>query len=370
MNSSASPDLTTRPRNAATIAGALDILVGEDSRIGVAVSGGSDSLALLHHARLWAGSTGRTLHAATVDHGLRPEAAKEAAYVAEVCAAMNVPHQTLNWRASGKRISQAAARAARHELLSDWASANALSAIALGHTQDDRLETFLIRARAGSGWYGLAGPMPAAPTPSPAAAPVRLIRPLLAHTRADLRSDLSAIGLDWIDDPTNRALRHERVRMRHLLAATPASARACMLRTMNRLCELRAAVLAGAREVLKQHTSVEADGAELETAALARLSLQSRLRLLEALIQSYAPRSAPLRSDRLDRLATTLVGTDVPPKTTLGGCQFSRGAQLITISPAPPRRGDSPPRPPLRTPAQRARELLMDPLVSLLRITP
>lgn len=367
MKSSASPDPGDTARHDEAIIHAFDVLAADAPAIGVAVSGGSDSLALLLHASRWASARGRSLHAATVDHGLRPEAADEAAHVQRICASLDIPHQTLTWRPESRSVAQSAARAARYALLADWALSNNLSNIAVGHTEDDRLETFLIRARAGSSWYGLAGPMPAAPAPTTDHPTLHLIRPLLTATRNALRDDLLAAGLDWIDDPTNTSRRHERVRMRALLAATPMTAKAGIIRTMNRFADLRAATLTAARETLTTHTTFAEDTVHIAPGALAAMPAQARLRLIEAIILCLVPRNAPPRADRLSRLAEKLAAPiSQPLRATLAGCWFRSDANGLTVSIAPPR-GDAAPRTPPANPAARAHALLMDPNARLLR---
>ncbi len=349
------------------IARALDALAGDDACIGLAVSGGSDSLGLLHHAQAWARACNRTLFVATVDHGLRPEAAAEAASVASRCRGLKIAHDTLVWRPPQSRPSQAATRLARYGLLADWAAQRQIGAIALGHTLDDRLETFLIRARAGSSWYGLAGPMPAAAAPAPTKHPLRLIRPLLTTTRQTLRTDLTEAGIQWVEDPTNAARRHERVRVRQLLAATTPETRASIQRSMTRLALLRASVIAGARAALTD-IDIANDDASIPPGLLAKLTAQSRLRLLETLIQCYAPRTAPLQSARLQTVAENLTSAAATTsRTTLGNCTVRRSRKGVVIAPAPPRRTGAHPPIPAPDPARRARELLMDPYASLLR---
>ena len=369
MNFSATPDLAASATNHASIAHALDTLAGDDNQIGVAVSGGSDSLALLLHAASWARTRKQVLRAATVDHGLRPEAASEAAHVAAICASLNIPHETLTWRPPTTSIAQSAARTARYQLLTDWAARRQLPAIAIGHTQNDRLETFLIRARAGSTWYGLAGPMPAAPTPIATHPGLRLIRPLLATTRTELRDDLRSAGVNWINDPTNNSRRHERVRMRALLASTTEATQTSIIKTMNRLAEMRAATLAAARDAFDASVTLSPDGGLIQPDALTQLPEQARLRLLEALIFALVPRNAPPRADRLAHLTKTLADPAAAPhRATLAGCWFRADKTGVHVSIAPPRRNATQLPATPHNPAQRARLLLMKPHARLLRI--
>jgi tRNA(Ile)-lysidine synthase len=182
--------------------------------LALAVSGGADSMALLAlgHAAL----PGQVA-AATVDHGLRADAADEAAMVAAWCAEIGVPHVTLAAdRAIGSSDIQAAARAMRYDLLGHWATAAGATMLATAHHADDQAETFLMRAARGSGPAGLAGIRARR-----ALGGIDLIRPLLGWRRAALRALVEAHGIPFVDDPSNRDERFERVRVRRLLAAEP-----------------------------------------------------------------------------------------------------------------------------------------------------
>lgn len=183
------------------------------ARLGLAVSGGPDSLALLvlAHAAL----PGRVA-AATVDHNLRPEAAAEAAMVAEACAGLGVPHATLAVTLAPGNL-QAEARAARYAALAAWLEAENLSALATAHHADDQAETLLARLNRGSGAAGLAGIRARAVIPGTRHA---LIRPLLDWRRAELAGIVEAAGLTPAQDPSNTDPRFDRARLRaHLVRA-------------------------------------------------------------------------------------------------------------------------------------------------------
>lgn len=178
--------------------------------IAVAVSGGSDSMALLHAFHAWGKCP---IHAVTVDHGLRPEAKLEAAEVAKTCALLGVPHRALKWdrqSSSGNVMSEA--RDARYALMADWCSEENIPAVVLGHTADDVAETFLMRLARGSGVDGLSQ-MP----DHFDRASVTFYRPFLSEYRADLRQFLQDSGVSWIDDPSNDNDSYDRVRMRRAL---------------------------------------------------------------------------------------------------------------------------------------------------------
>jgi tRNA(Ile)-lysidine synthase len=185
---------------------------GLPEKLGVAVSGGSDSTALLVLLAAWGGVP---LHAVTVDHGLRSEAAAEAQAVAALCSRLGVPHETLAWQDwDGQRNLQDAARRARYGLIADWAARQGIGAVALGHTRDDLAETFLMRLARGAGLDGLSS-MAARRTDHG----IGWLRPLLPFRRDDLRAALSAHGIGWAEDPSNMDPRFDRARARSVLAA-------------------------------------------------------------------------------------------------------------------------------------------------------
>ena len=128
---------------------ALDRLAGSFSRLGIALSGGGDSTALMHLARTWA--SGRVLMAATVDHGLRPGSADEARQAGLDAQALGIPHQILLWHREGGGNLMAAAREARLRLLSDWARGQGLDAVLLGHTQDAQAEFVTVEGHPAQG---------------------------------------------------------------------------------------------------------------------------------------------------------------------------------------------------------------------------
>lgn len=180
--------------------------------LGVAVSGGSDSVALLRLICDRGRKHGRKIYAATVNHNLRTEAQEEAAFVANLCKDLDVPHRILSWdNWDGQGNLQNAARNARKALLAQWAQELGLTAVALGHTEDDQAETFLLRLARGSGVDGLSGIQQVSGN-----API-WVRPVLDVSRAVLRRYLVGLGQSWIEDPSNMDERFDRVKMRNAM---------------------------------------------------------------------------------------------------------------------------------------------------------
>ena len=180
----------------------------KDAVIGVAVSGGSDSVALLLALR--AALPQAQLRAATVDHGLRAEAQQEAHWVRALCANLGIAHSILPAcdLPSGPNL-QARARRARYDALAAWGRDMACRCLCLGHSQTDVAESFLIRLARGSGVDGLSE-MRGRWTDRD----MEWRRPLLVFSREDLQGFLRAQGQGWCNDPSNEDAAFMRVRMR------------------------------------------------------------------------------------------------------------------------------------------------------------
>ncbi|WP_428333105.1 tRNA lysidine(34) synthetase TilS [Novosphingobium sp.] len=180
------------------------------------MSGGPDSLALLilAHAALPEGG----FAVATVDHGLRPESAAEAAHVAGICGELGIAHTTLSIAMDRGSAMQERARDARYQALAHWCRATGLAALVTAHHADDQAETLIMRLNRGAGLRGLAAMRPIAQVPGDT---LPLLRPLLGWARASLADVVDYAGLVAIDDPSNRDIRFERARLRTQLAGAP-----------------------------------------------------------------------------------------------------------------------------------------------------
>ncbi|NNE51015.1 MAG: tRNA lysidine(34) synthetase TilS [Sulfitobacter sp.] len=220
-------------------------------RIGVAVSGGGDSMALLDLLQIFCTAEGITLHAATVDHGLREGSAEEAAIVADQCKRIGIAHETLLWKDwTGEGNLQAEARKARYALLARWAQGLGIDTVALGHTADDQAETVLMRLARRAGVDGLS-----AMRARRVREGITWVRPLLSVRRRALRTYLRAKGIDWIEDPSNEDQIFDRIKARQALAAL-----APLEIDVEGLCEV-ADQLRQAREALEWQTFITAQKA-------------------------------------------------------------------------------------------------------------
>ena len=345
---------------------AMGRLLGPEfpSDIALAVSGGGDSMAMLTLAHNWTHVYGVRLWVVTVDHGLRPESAAEAAMVAEECAALGWPHATLRWHWDGQGNLMDAARRGRLEMIDRWRGG--IGHVLMAHTQDDVAETFLMRLKRGSGVDGLssmaarrhvvphpqghpglaAGDVrqtqkPPLPTRRVAGVPAfsmgfDVIRPCLDHSREELRHVLRTYKGRWIEDPTNENTDYERSRTRSLLGALAdyGLAGATLADTAQRLSDAREALNRRAAEALTElqlsdpYPAALAGHVILRRDGFGTLDRETQRRILTAAVQFqsgavYVPRAASVETLR-DRIVSGGGGT-------LAGVEVDTGPETIRL---------------------------------------
>ncbi|MGE0845328.1 MAG: tRNA lysidine(34) synthetase TilS [Flavobacteriaceae bacterium] len=274
----------------------------------LAVSGGPDSLALMHAAV--AAFPTKRIAAATVDHGLRPEAAAEADFVAARAASLGIAHFTLRLDAPPRRAVQASARHGRYRLLAALARREGFSAIVTAHHAGDQAETVAMRIARGSGLAGLAGIRAHSAFDG-----VRVMRPLLGIAPEELREIALGFG-PVVDDPSNADTRFERVRVRRALDANARTrlngiaARAGAIRTRR---EVAIAGLIGRCLAFDAHGNAVASREALAEEPAARLA--EALSFAAAAIAGRAHRPA---RDAVRRFAASVLAGR---GATLGGCR-------------------------------------------------
>jgi tRNA(Ile)-lysidine synthase len=293
-------------------------------RLAVAVSGGPDSLALLHLLARWRGEAGSRpeLTVLTVDHGLRPQSRGEAEMVGSVAAGLGLPHATLTWDDSHERSGglQERARAARYDLMASYCHAHSIPMIVTAHHLDDQAETFLMRLKRGSGLDGLA----AIPEESVWAG-IAVLRPLLDMSKARLLATLKDLGLAWAEDPSNKDRRFERARVRasgNAFAKLGLSPDA-LARSAKRLRRARAALERSTDDFLAEQATVsEAGYCLFAPKALEAAPAEIALRALARVLAAVGGRTEPIRLSKLEALLAAL---ELDPKKThtLGGCRIT-----------------------------------------------
>jgi len=178
--------------------------------LGLAVSGGSDSLAMLYICNDWALEKKVKLHCITVDHKLRSESAKEAKLVANHCSGLGINHEIVEWKHGGNIDGNLSdlARSARYELIDKWRKD--LNFVVVGHTQNDQIETFFMNLKRGSGIEGMKGMPLSFWRPEG----YYILRPLIHSSRESLQQFLQEKNITWVSDPSNLNEDFERISQR------------------------------------------------------------------------------------------------------------------------------------------------------------
>jgi tRNA(Ile)-lysidine synthase len=312
----------------------------------LAVSGGPDSMALLLLAARWRADLrrGPQLLAVTIDHGLRPQSAREAKMVGALAQRLAVAHRTIGWR--GKKPPtglQEAARQARYRLLAAAARKAGAKCILTAHTLDDQAETVLMRLARGSGPTGL-GAM-AAETELPELGGLTLIRPLLTVPKRRLIATLKAQGVAFADDPSNRDPRFTRARLRALMPALAAegldAARLALLALRLRRSEAALEACVDEAAALAQKGWHRGRPIAFEATGFARLPAEIRLRLLARAVVAQGGEGG-VELGKLEALGAALDGAlraSAPSRfrRTLAGAMVTLTPRLVVIERAPPR---------------------------------
>lgn len=300
------------------------------SRVALAVSGGPDSLALLHLAATLRAAPGVELSVLTVDHGLRENSRDEAAMVGRLARELGLAHAILEWRTQEPVTAslQARARTARYDLMAAYCHAHDIQALVTAHHLDDQAETFLMRLKRGSGLDGLAA------IPERGAwAGIAVLRPLLDVPKARLIATLELAGVKFVRDPSNADTRFERARVRgsagalSRLGLTPEA----LALSARRLRRAREALDVAAQSFLAANSETsEAGYALLDAEALAAAPPEIALRALAQLIGAVGGGETPVQLAKLEALLDALQAH--PGKThTLGRCRIEAVAGRLGI---------------------------------------
>ena len=294
--------------------------------IGVAVSGGADSLCLAFHLSIYAKTNRLILKAVTVDHGLRPESKDEAKWVHTLLTSWGIEHTTLLWRGSKPKTHiEELAREKRYDLIQTWARKNRIKNLFLAHHLDDQAETFWLRLSHGSGTDGLS-----AMTDRTASGDLWLCRPFLGLPKTALENDLKKKRISWCHDSMNDDETYERVRWRKRQeqlsrwGLTPA----LLGRITNRFSRIREALDFYVARFTDALLDFSPKGfASVQEQAFLSLPDEIRLRVLKKALEIIADDTSPVSLESLERWISLF-----PRKSTLAGCVLVRQGGLLFIA--------------------------------------
>lgn len=298
------------------------------SLFAIAVSGGSDSLALCLLMNQWAENNNKKLVAITIDHELRSESYDEAIKVKKILESLGIKHKIISWSGNKPKSNlQEKARIARYTLLTDYCHQNDIECLVTGHQRNDQAENFIIRAEHGSGVYGLSG----IPKVSEFNKKT-IIRPLIDFHREELQNFLISKNISWIEDPSNKNERFARVRARNFLNLYPQWIDK-LANISDNLSKTKECI-----EYMLEHSMKELVEISYEKALLAlddfnQLPQEIRFRMILNILLNIGSKEKPARSERIEGLLEKISKGKEFKASTLGGCLISRKKDQLVITP-------------------------------------
>jgi tRNA(Ile)-lysidine synthase len=316
----------------------------------VAVSGGADSMALLHALVALREELRLTIHVAHLNHRLRPDSADDSAFVETAAQSLHLPvtlatADVRTLAAEQRRSIEDAARQARYGFLAQVAGDTGAGIVATAHTRSDQVETVLMRLLDAAPWESLAGIPPVRPlalNPSEASGSglgtVSVVRPLLEVTRQDVLSFLAAHGVVWRDDPTNRDLAIRRNWVRH--AVIPAleesipSLRAILVRVSDAVRGAEGVLAASAGHVFEGAHERVGGGLRVPLRVIGALPGPVQRRLLRQALIAVAGTDGRV-SRVVEDEAVELLSRPRPGQVRAGAWVIRRSYEALEVAPAP-----------------------------------
>lgn len=303
-----------------------------EQALGLALSGGPDSMALGFLLAHWASERGKKVYALTVDHGLRENSADEAKQVKEWTAGWpNTEHHILSWSDDkpDTRIMEEA-RKARYFLMQNFLQTVSVRYMFLAHHLDDQAETFLIRLAKGSGLDGLSGMRAKQPYAQNGAYPLMFLRPFLSIEKQDLIRTCEDFSVPYVSDPSNENESYLRPRLREARAVLESEGltNKRLATTAHRLEKARAALDEISDQVEQDCVSRSDDILTIDMGILNDWPEEIGFRVFLKVMKSFqSGEGYGPRLEKLEALYGKIVCSRDIMKETLGGC-------IITYDPA------------------------------------
>jgi tRNA(Ile)-lysidine synthase len=298
--------------------------------LAVAVSGGADSLALAFLAEQWVHERQGKIIVFHVDHGLRPSSTEESQTLKVWLDRQNIPCYVLNWKHSEVTTSiQHQARDARYNLLFQKCEELKVLHLLVAHHQEDQLETFLLRLSRGSGLKGLASMPPVIEKNN-----LRLLRPLLHHSKQDLISFLQKLSHPYFEDPSNQNEFFGRVQMRQALSFMKLKGinSSGMLTSIHKIKQAHDTLEGQVLRILAQDSHISPFGyASISHKAFENLSFDLTCRILEKLINCIGGNIYGPRHESLESLCEKFLETYLYQGRTCGGCYLKSSKHRLFI---------------------------------------
>lgn len=283
----------------------------EFDKLAIACSGGVDSMCLAYLA-----AQETEITALIIDHGLRAEAADEASSAAAVLNGLNIENHIIKVTVSDEGNLQENARMARYGAMTDWCKENGFDALATAHHADDNAENFLLRLARGSGVDGLAGIAAEGDFDG-----LKIIRPLLKHTKKELQEILANAKIEWVEDASNATDKYSRNKIRHALEAL--EEKDLLTHRINEAAENMARVKSflDAETAAAEIACMDYERNEIDVEKYAKLHEEIAFRLLVKITSKLSAQKKRVRFEKLKNLHKAILAGK---KKTLAGLVFTK----------------------------------------------
>ncbi len=295
----------------------------------VAVSGGSDSMALALLSGLLKQEENKKIYFVHVDHGIRKNSGKEALQLKKILKKIQINLKIIKNNKSIKKNIQKSARDKRYQILSDFSKKNSIKALVTAHHKDDQIETFLIRLSRGSGVEGLSSMSEISKLNSG----IKLLRPFLKFTKEDLKSITKKFFNKIIKDPSNKNKKFLRTNIRELTRILKSKGidPNQIFRSIENISSTKIAINFYVKQSLKKFVKFRKKETIFDLSMFQKEPVDVKFKIINTIVKNRTAKYYPPRAKKVLNLINRFKSKSTQ-KSTLGGCIFEKRKNFVHVT--------------------------------------
>ena len=295
----------------------------------VAVSGGSDSMALALLSGLLKQEKNKKIYFVHVDHGIRKNSGKEALQLKKILKKIQINLKIIKNNKSIKKNIQKSARDRRYQILSDFSKKNGIKALVTAHHKDDQIETFLIRLSRGSGVEGLSSMSEISKLNSG----IKLLRPFLKFTKEDLKSITKKFFNKIIKDPSNKNKKFLRTNIRELTRILKSKGidPNQIFRSIENISSTKIAINFYVKQSLKKFVKFRKKETIFDLSMFQKEPVDVKFKIINTIVKNRTAKYYPPRAKKVLNLINRFKSKSTQ-KSTLGGCIFEKRKNFVHVT--------------------------------------
>ena len=295
----------------------------------VAVSGGSDSMALALLSGLLKQEENKKIYFVHVDHGIRKNSGKEALQLKKILKKIQINLKIIKNNKSIKKNIQKSARDRRYQILSDFSKKNGIKALVTAHHKDDQIETFLIRLSRGSGVEGLSSMSEISKLNSG----IKLLRPFLKFTKEDLKSITKKFFNKIIKDPSNKNKKFLRTNIRELTRILKSKGidPNQIFRSIENISSTKVAINFYVKQSLKKFVKFRKKETIFDLSMFQKEPVDVKFKIINTIVKNRTAKYYPPRAKKVLNLINRFKSKSTQ-KSTLGGCIFEKRKNFVHVT--------------------------------------